>query len=57
MLWLLVFRACETVMVSWWQVARFFRTFHADNFMLYNCTSECTYPTGPFGGNVRRAAA
>ena len=24
--------------------------------MLYNCTSECSYPVEPFGGNVRRYA-
>jgi PTEN phosphatase family protein len=38
------------------QVARFFRTFHADNFMLYNCTAECVYPDTLFGGRVRRYA-
>ena len=24
--------------------------------MLFNCTSECSYPSEPFGGNVRRYA-
>ena len=34
------------------EVARFFRTYHADAFMLFNCTSECSYPVEPFNGQV-----
>ena len=30
--------------------------YHENNFMLFNCTSECVYPLEPFGGNVRRYA-
>ena len=35
---------------------RFFNRRHPDNFMIYNCTSECSYPIEPFGGNVHRVA-
>ena len=38
------------------EVARFFRTYHGENYMLFNCTSECVYPSEPFGGAVRRYA-
>ena len=38
------------------EVARFFRTYHADAFMLFNCTSECSYPVEPFNGQVQRYA-
>jgi PTEN phosphatase family protein len=37
------------------EVARFFRVKHSqDGYMLFNCTSECSYPDAPFGGNVKR---
>ena len=29
---------------------------HPDGFVIYNCTSECSYPTDLFNGNVRRVA-
>lgn len=38
------------------EVVRFFNTRHPANFLIYNCTSECSYPVEAFGGNVRRVA-
>ena len=39
------------------EVARFFRERHqAQGYMIYNCTSECSYPSEPFAGRVRRIA-
>lgn len=38
------------------EVARFFKTYHAGAYMLFNCTSECSYPVEPFNGNVKRYA-
>ena len=35
------------------EVARFFRERHqAQGYMIYNCTSECSYPSEPFAGRV-----